>query len=121
MDRLLLVMTSVSVALIVAVLFSVRRAHIRVEYSVSWFGAAVSLLILSRSTWLMQHLAALIGISDPRIAILFVVLSMFLMVLYRFSMVISDLKDSNIALAQKVAILEFQIQSIHEKQQETNS
>jgi hypothetical protein len=69
----------------------------------------------------MERLAAAIGISDPPIAILLVVLSMFLIVLYRFSMVISDLKDSNIALAQKVAILEFQIQSIHEEQQKNHA
>lgn len=121
MDRLLLVITGMSVALIATVMFSVRRAHIRVEYSVSWFGAALSLLILSRWNWLMERLAAALGLGDPPIAILLVVLSLFLIVLYRFSMVISDLKDSNIALAQKVAILEFQIQSINEEQQKTNS
>jgi hypothetical protein len=121
MERLLLVMTGTSLALIAMVLFSIRRAHIRVEYSVSWFGAAVSLLILSRSTWLMERVAAAVGIGYPPMAILLVVLSLFLIVLYRFSMIISDLKDSNIALAQKLAILEFQIQSIHEEQQKINA
>ena len=121
MDRLLLVMTGTSLALILMVLFSIRRAHIRVEYSVSWFGAAVTLLILSRSSWLMNHVAAAVGISYPPMAILLVVLSLFLIVLYRFSMIISDLKDSNIALAQKVAILEFQIHTIHEDHKKSNS
>ena len=119
MDRLLLVMTGTSVALIGMILFSIRRAHIRVEYSVSWLGAAVSLLLLSRSHWLMVHLASAVGISYPPLAILLVVLSLFLIVLYRFSIVISDLKDSNIALAQKLAIVEFQVQSIHEEQQKS--
>ena len=121
MDRLLLVMTGMSVALSATILFSIRRAHIRVEYSVSWFGAAVTLLLISRSHWLMHRLAAAVGISDPPVAILLVLLCLFLIVLYRFSMVISDLKDSNIALAQKLAILEFQIQSIHEEQQKSSS
>ncbi len=121
MDRLLLVMTGISIALIAMILFSIRRAHIRVEYSVSWFGAAVALLVFSRSHWMMESLANALGISYPPMAILFVVLSLFLVVLYRFSMIISDLKDSNIALAQKVAILEFQIQSIHEEQQKSAS
>ncbi len=121
MDRLLLVMSGTSIALIAMVLFSVRRAHIRVEYSVSWFGAALALLILSRSTWLMERVAAAVGIGYSPLAILLVVMSLFLIVLYRFSMVISELKDSNIALAQKVAILEFHIQSIHEEQQKSDS
>jgi hypothetical protein len=41
--------------------------------------------------------------------------SLFLVVLYRSSMVLSNLKDSNIALTQKIAILEFQIGSLDEK------
>ena len=34
---------------------------------------------------------------------------MFVVVLYRVSRIVSSLKDNNIALAQKVAILEYQI------------
>jgi hypothetical protein len=33
---------------------------------------------------------------------------------FRFSVIVSRLKDDNIALAQRVAILEFHIQSIRE-------
>jgi len=121
MERLLLVTTGLSLALLLMVLFSIRRAHIRVEYSVSWLGAAFVLLLLSRSHWLMNQIASAVGLSYPPMAILMVVISLFLIVLYRFSLVISDLKDSNIALAQKVAILEFQIQTIHEEIQKSGS
>ena len=41
-------------------------------------------------------------------------LSLFVLVLYRSSMVISSLKDANIALTQRLAILEFRIES-HEE------
>jgi hypothetical protein len=37
-------------------------------------------------------------------------------VIYRLSVVISDLKDANIAMAQRMAILEFELQSLNEKQ-----
>ena len=114
-------MTIMSLALLAMVLFGIRRNHIRVEYSVSWLGAAVVLLILSRSHWLMDRIASVAGLSYPPMAILLVVISLFLIVLYHFSLVISDLKDSNIAMAQKVAILEFQIQSIHEEKQKSDS
>ncbi|HBY61702.1 MAG TPA: hypothetical protein DEH78_17915 [Solibacterales bacterium] len=117
MERLLNVISFFSVGLIVWVLLSVRRAHIRVEYSVSWLGAAVTLLLLSRSHWLLDDLAAALGIYDPPIALILILLVVFLIVFYRFSVIISNLKDNNIALAQKVAILEFQMQSAlrHEK------
>ena len=48
MERLLHVTTILSIVLLVLVLISVRRAHIRVEYSVSWLLAAVAMLVLSR-------------------------------------------------------------------------
>ena len=41
MDRLSLVLAIFSITIIVAVLASVRREHIRVEYSVSWLTAAL--------------------------------------------------------------------------------
>ena len=117
MDRLMNFMTVLSLALIVLVLRSVRRAHIRVEYSVSWLGAAVTLLILSRSDWALSRIARFLGISDPPFALLLLVGCIFLIVLYRFSTVISSLKDANISLAQRVAILEFRLRSLDESQQ----
>ena len=37
----------------------------------------------------------------------------FVIIFYRFSIIISKLKDDNIALAQRVAILEYHLQSIN--------
>ena len=48
MDRLFDVVTIFSLVLIVWVLSSVRRAHIRVEYSVSWLLAGAVLLVLAQ-------------------------------------------------------------------------
>ena len=48
MDRLLNFTTGMSVLLIALVLTSLRRAHIRVEYSVSWLMASLAILVLSR-------------------------------------------------------------------------
>ncbi len=48
---------AVSVVLILAVLVQVRRAHIRVEYSVSWLVAGLSLLLVSGYPGLLRLLA----------------------------------------------------------------
>ena len=106
MDRLLGIMTGMSLALIAMVLFDVRRAHIRVEYSVTWLSAAVFVLVLSRSRWALDQLAGVLGIGYPPLAIVILAAFAFLVVFYRFSVIISDLKDANIALAQKVAIID---------------
>jgi hypothetical protein len=117
MERLLNVLAILSALLIVFILRSVRGQHIRVEYSVSWLGAAFTLLVLSRSQGALERAATLFGIADPALALLFIVLSVFLGVFYRFSVVISALKDANIALTQKIAILEYRVQRIDEENQ----
>src|SRR5579884_762122 len=116
MHRLLNVMTVLSIGLIALVLFSVRRAHIRVEYSVSWLGAAVALLILSRSHALLDWIAASLGIDYAPLALLLIIFCVFMVVFYRFSVIISNLKDANIAMAQRLAILESRLQQSNEKQ-----
>ena len=115
MDRLLNVITVFSALLIGLVLGSVRRAHIRAEYSVSWLLAATFLLILSRLRTLQNWLGSALGLKDATLALLVVSGAVFLVVLYRFSLIISNLKDSNIALMQRVAILEFHLTNLDEK------
>lgn len=115
MDRLLNILTVFSVLLIGLVLISVRRAHIRVEYSVSWLLSALVLLVLSRWRGLQTWLASTLGLSDGPLALLMVAGAVFLFVLYRLSLIISRLKDSNIALTQRLAILEFRLEALHVK------
>jgi hypothetical protein len=113
MAGLLNFLTGLSVLLIVMVLVSVRRSHIRAEYSVSWFGAALTLLVLSRSHPLLNWLAGFLGITSPPMALLMLVGCLFLLVLFRLSVIISALRDANIALAQRLAILEYHVESAH--------
>ena len=109
MDRLLDVTAILSVLLGVLVLASLRRAHIRVEYSVSWLVAAAGLFALSRSTGVVEEVARGLGIADAPTALLLVAGCVFLFIFFRFTVIISKLRDDNIALAQRVAILEFRL------------
>ncbi len=115
MARLLDAMTILSIVLMLVILYSVRRSHIRVEYSVSWLAAAILLLVLSRSPAAFDWIAAQLGLGYPPLALMMLVFCVFLVVIYRFSVVISDLKDANIAMAQRLAIIEFQLQDRNEE------
>ena len=115
MDRLLDIMTGLSVLLIVLVLASVRRAHIRVEYSVSWLIGAMALLVLSRARTLLHFISDRMGITYPPLALVLIVGFVFLIIFYRFSVIISKLKDDNIKLAQRVAILEYHLHSLKDE------
>lgn len=114
MERLLTVSLILSAGLIVVILNSLRRAHIRVEYSISWLAAAVVVLVLSVWETGLVGLGRLLGISYPPAALASVVIGVFLVVLYKLSMVVSELKDNNVALAQKVAALEYHLHQLEE-------
>ncbi|HEV2446016.1 MAG TPA: DUF2304 domain-containing protein [Candidatus Sulfopaludibacter sp.] len=112
MDRLLNVTTVLSFVLLVIVLISVRRAHIRVEYSVTWLLAALSMLLLSRARPALEFLRRLTGLPDTPLTLFLLAAGVFLILSFRFSVIISSLRDDNIALAQRVAILEYRLESL---------
>jgi hypothetical protein len=115
LERLLHWTSALSILLIILVLTSVRRAHIRVEYSVSWLLAAMALLAVSLSPWFLEGAANLLGIEYSPAALLLIAGAAFLLVFYRLSVIISKLKDDNIALAQRLAIVEYYLHQGRER------
>ena len=85
MERLLNVTSGLSVLLLILVLVSVRRAHIRVEYSVSWLIAAGALLVLSRNGAFLTHDCQAVGHPGRALTLLLIAASVFLMMFFRFS------------------------------------
>jgi len=67
-----------------------------------------------------RWLAAALGVKDPPLAMLLIAGAVFLAVLYRLSLILSRLKDLNIATMQRVAILEFRLASIERDALEKN-
>ena len=112
MEALLNVTTILSVVLLLVILVSVRKAHIRVEYSISWLLAAALMLVLSRARPFLDFLTRRFGIPDTPLTLFLIAGSVFLIMFFRFSVIISHLRDNNVALAQRVAILEYHIQSM---------
>ena len=117
MERLLTVSLILSGCLIVVILDSLRRSHIRVEYSVSWLAAAVVIFTLSLWHSGLAALGRLLGINYPPAALASITICVFLVVLYRLSMIVSELKDNNIALAQKVATLEYHLHRLEDQRE----
>jgi hypothetical protein len=98
-----------AVLLLVQIVRSVRREHIRVEYSMAWFGAAMLLLALSLSRTALDWLSNVLGVEDSSFVLLVVAGVLFLFTFFRFSVQVSELKDHNIVLSQKVGLLEWEI------------
>jgi hypothetical protein len=98
-----------AVLLLVQIIRAVRREHIRVEYSMAWFGAATLLLALSLSQTALDWLSRVLGVDDSSFVLLVVAGVLFLFTFLRFSVQVSELKDHNILLSQKVGLLEWEI------------
>jgi hypothetical protein len=113
--RLLNVFSLLLLVAFLGVLASVRREWIRVEYSVSWLLAVGSLLFLSRWRWLHEWLAIFVGVGNGAFALILVAGCAFLVVVYRLSIRISGLRDSNIKLAQQLAVLQLRLEILDEK------
>ncbi len=114
MDHLLNVTAVLSVLLLAIVLLSLRRAHIRPEYSMSWLLASVVMLVLSRERSVLEFVRLHTGVPDTPLTLFLMAGSVFLVIFFRFSIIISHLRDDNIALAQRLAILEYHIQRLRE-------
>ena len=111
MNHLLNVVTGLSILLLIIVLAAVRRAHIRPEYSVTWLVAAAVMLVLSRMPTALESLRRYADLPDTPLTLFLLGAGAFLIMVFRFSIILSHLRDDNIALAQRVAILEYQIKS----------
>src|ERR1051325_7943326 len=112
MEKLLLWTSALSIVLIVMVLTALRRAHIRVEYSVTWLIACVALFALSRSETVLGWIASALGLVFAPTVIVLVAGFIFVVMFFWTCVVISRLRDDNIALAQRVAILEYHLNQL---------
>jgi len=113
MERIRIAVAILSVLLILQIVRSVRREHLRVEYSMTWLAAALLLLILCLSDTAMDKLARLIGVPDSPLILIVLAGVLFLFTFFRYSLVVSSLKDHNIQLAQKVGMLEWEIERLN--------
>ena len=93
---------------IVGTLVSLRREHIRAEYSVSWLVVGIVLSALAAFPKLLERLAHVFG-AGPDAFYLIAGGTMIAALVFGISRVVSRLRDENVMLAQRVAILEYRI------------
>ena len=112
MERFRIAIAVLCGLLILQIVRSVRREHIRVEYSMTWLGATLLLLGLSLSDAAMSFLAGVLGVADASLVLIALAGVFFVFIFFRYSLVVSSLKDNNIQLAQKVGLLEWEVERL---------
>jgi hypothetical protein len=96
---------------IAGTLVSLRREHIRPEYSVSWLGVGIVLTVLAAFPRLLDGVAHIFGASADAF-FLMTGGTLIAILVFEISRVVSRLRDENVMLAQRVAILEYKIREI---------
>ncbi len=81
MERFFTITLLLSAVLVFAILLSLRRAHIRVEYSLSWLAAAIVIFVLSAWPEGLRALGGWLGVQSAPAALGTVALCGFLGVL----------------------------------------
>jgi hypothetical protein len=104
--RVSVVASLAALVLLVVILELIRRRRLQERYAVLWLVTAVTMLVLAIWRDGLAQIADLAGIAYPPSA-LFVIVSLFILaVLLHYSTVISRLSDQNKILAQRLALLE---------------
>jgi hypothetical protein len=100
-----------SLTLLVVVLELIRSRRLRERYALLWLATGVVLTVLSAWRDGLNTIAGWVGIRSYPPAVLFAVGIVFILaVLLHYSTVISRLSDQNVLLAQRIALLEADIE-----------
>ncbi len=98
---------------LVGVVFDlVRRRRLMEGYALLWLLSAATLLTLAVWRDLLDVFAAAIGVFYAPSALFAAALGLTLMLLLHFSLVISRLSDQNKVLAQRIGILEHDLEEL---------
>ena len=100
-----------AVIVILATLFSLRRAHIRVEYSVSWLVVGAISFVCALFPSVLMRIASELGL-DPQIGFIFLAGALGVALLFEVSLVVAQLRDENVLLTQRLAILEYHLHQL---------
>jgi hypothetical protein len=104
-----------SLLLLVVVFELIRSRRLRERYALLWLLTGLVLLALSVWRGGLNTIAGWFGVTGYPPAVLFAVGSLFvILVLLHYSTVISRLSDQNTILAQRLALLEEQIEAAKE-------
>ncbi len=110
--RLHIVAIASAVALFAIVFELVRRRRLMERYALLWLLSAAMLLGLSVWGDLLELFARAVGVSYAPSALFIVALGLMLLLLLHFSLVISRLTDQTKVLAQRVGMLQQQVDEL---------
>lgn len=102
-----------SLVLLLVVLELIRGRRLKERYALLWLVTGIALLVLSAWRGGLNTIAGWLGVATYPPAILFAVATLFvIVVLLHYSTVLSQLSDQSTILAQRLALLEAELERL---------
>lgn len=101
--------------LLAFIVYLIRRKKIREEYAILWILIFMVFLILSVFRGLIDKISSLLGIQYQPASLFLILFGCAFMLLFHFSLVISDMKKKINTLATSLTILEESLRKEKEK------
>ncbi|MDH4220420.1 MAG: DUF2304 domain-containing protein, partial [Candidatus Aminicenantes bacterium] len=95
-----------SFLLLVFIFLLIRRKKIREEYAILWIVISLIFLFLSIFRGLIDKISSLLGIQYQPASLFLILIGCLFLLMFHFSLVISDMKKKINALAMTLTILE---------------
>lgn len=100
----------VAVVICAVILELIRRKHLMERYAILWLVLGLTVLVLAAWKGLLTSLSRAVGIYYPPAALFAVAFLFVLALLLHFSIVLSRLSDQNKILAQRLALLQHELE-----------
>jgi hypothetical protein len=100
----------VALLICVVILELIRRKHLMERYAILWLSLGVTVLVLAAWKGLLTSFSHAVGIYYPPAALFAVAFLFVLALLLHFSIVLSRLSDQNKILAQRLALLQHELE-----------
>ncbi|MBI2909951.1 MAG: DUF2304 domain-containing protein [Chloroflexi bacterium] len=121
MTRIQMIAIIISVLLLIVIVELVRRKRLSEGHCILWLLAGTALLVLSVWNGVLEFAAELLGIYFPPMVLLVSSLGFFMLILLHFSTVISQQTERDKELAQRLAILQFELDSLKHGQKASDN
>jgi len=101
--------------LFLTILELVRKKKFREELSLVWLLIGLGMILASIADFVIDPLAIRLGIHYPPALVFIIIFFLLVLVVLYFSVVVSDLKSRNKELSQKIALMEYRLNTLRKE------
>lgn len=105
----------ISLSLLFFIFNLVRTKKLKEKYALVWLLVGTGIFILAVAKNLLSWIAYILGIKFPINAVFFLGIIFIILINIHFSLVISNLAEQNKKIAQKLALLEAELENLRDK------